>query len=262
MNLIDIKLKQIRNEKRMGLMTHVVVGYPSLKETISLVEVMDQKCADFVELQIPFSDPLADGPTIMKACEDSLERGTKVQDAFSVAKKLSSKVKIPLLFMAYYNTVFKYGVEKFCKDARESGISGLIIPDMPLEEENNEGFSESAKLNKLYVIRVISPASTLERIKMNIKNANGFIYCTSRQGTTGSQKQFDPKVIKYMKSVKELSSIPLALGFGVTNRYDADLGYRYADIIVVGSAIVRIAEIYRGEELKRKVGEFVTSLRV
>lgn len=262
MNLIDIQVEKIRKEKRMGLMSHVIVGYPDLKSTIEMVKVMDKSGVDFVELQIPFSDPLADGPTIMRACEEALEKGTKVKDAFFAAKELSLKVKIPLLFMAYYNTVFKYGVEKFCSDAKNAGISGLIVPDMSLDEEDVEGFSVSAKKNNLHVIRVISPASTVERIKMNIKNSNGFIYCTSRQGTTGNQKSFDPEVIKYLKSVKRLSHVPLALGFGIKNKEDADLGHQYADIIVVGSAIVKIAEQYEGKELIERVAQFVRSLRV
>ncbi len=262
MNLIDVQVEKIKKEKRMGLMSHVIVGYPDLESTIGMVREMDRSGVDFVELQIPFSDPLADGPTIMRACEKSLEQGTKVADSFLIAEKLSKSISIPLLFMAYYNTVFKYGVEKFCSDAQKVGISGLIVPDMNLDEEGTEGFSEAAKNNNLHVIRVISPASTIERIKINIKNSNGFIYCTSRQGTTGNQKSFDPKVITYLESVRKLSPVPLALGFGIKNSDDAKMGYEYADIIVIGSAIVKIAEKYTGQQLFDEVGKFVRSLRV
>src|SRR5687767_6097047 len=115
MNLIDKQTGKIKKEKRMGLMTHVVVGYPSLDATEKLIKLMEKNGVDFVELQIPFSDPLADGPTIMKASEKALKSGIKVKDSFDLARKLTSEVKIPLLFMAYFNTVFKYGVEKFCK---------------------------------------------------------------------------------------------------------------------------------------------------
>src|SRR5258708_39464794 len=112
MNNIEQKLVELKKQKRIGLMTHVVIGYPSLEETNSLVKAMVESGADFVELQIPFSDPLADGPTIMRACEESLQNGTKVRDAFVIMETVSRQVSIPLLFMAYYNTVFKYGVEK------------------------------------------------------------------------------------------------------------------------------------------------------
>src|SRR5258708_6284881 len=127
MNLIDQKLQEIKRNKKIGLMTHVVVGYPSLEETVSIVKTMADAGVDFVELQIPFSDPLADGPTIMRACEESLENGTKVKDAFSIMKQLSAEVSVPFLFMSYYNIVFRYGVDRFCRDAKTAGASGLIV---------------------------------------------------------------------------------------------------------------------------------------
>src|SRR3989344_5493669 len=132
--------RQKMNQK-IKLMTHVVVGHPSIKVTEELILLMDKVEVDFIELQIPFSDPLADGPTIMKACEESLKKGTKVADAFSLASRLNKKVKTPLLFMAYFNIVYQYGIEKFCKDSQEAGIKGLIVPDFPLEEESTKHFS-------------------------------------------------------------------------------------------------------------------------
>ena len=180
MNKIDKQIKKVKKEKRLGLMTHVVVGYPSLEKTINLVKAMEKAGVDFVELQIPFSDPLADGLTIMKACEQSLLNGTKVKDAFNIAQKLSKEVSIPLLFMAYYNTVFKYGTEKFCKDAKIAGASGLIVPDMPIEEEQCEHFIKYCGKYGLRHIRVVSPASTNKRLMKNAKVANGFVYFTAR----------------------------------------------------------------------------------
>src|SRR6476469_9018067 len=129
----------------MKLMTHVVVGYPSIPATEHIVRIMDSLGVSYIELQIPISDPLADGPTIMKACEASLQNGTTVADAFSLAQKLSKEVKAQLLFMAYFNTVFTYGVEKFCADAKKAGIAGLIVPDMPLEEEDQEHFLKNCQ---------------------------------------------------------------------------------------------------------------------
>src|SRR5579872_5845005 len=186
-NDLDKKLAEIKANKKIGLMTHVVVGYPSLKETIALVKLMEKCGVDIVELQIPFSDPLADGPTIMHACEKALENGTKVKDAFMVVKNLNSHVKIPLLFMCYYNTVFQYGIEKFCKDAQGVGISGLIVPDMPLDEEKEEHFYAYAKKYGLHTIQVVSPASTNSRLKKIPQIANGFVYCTAHQGITGAK---------------------------------------------------------------------------
>lgn len=225
---------------KTNLMTHVVVGYPSLKETEDLVLLMDKVGVDFIELQIPFSDPLADGPTIMKASEASLKNGTKVADAFSLAKNLSGKIRTPLLFMAYFNIVFAYGIERFCKDCKQAGIRGLIVPDFPLDEEPTEHFNECLKKYGLLDIKVLSPASTEERIKMNAEVGTGFVYCTARQGITGTQKGFDSNVIKYLKTVRKYFKIPIALGFGISKREHIGQMAGLADIAVVGSAILDI----------------------
>lgn len=240
MNNINAQLQKLKNEKRLGFMTHVVVGYPSLPETEKLVLMMDKIGIDLIELQIPFSDPLADGPTIMKACEDSLKKGTKVKDAFNLAKKLSKKISAPLLLMAYYNTVFKYGVEKFCKDANDAGISGLIVPDMPIEEEENEHFFANCEKYGLTHIHVISPASNKERLIKNKKIAKGFIYATARQGITDAKKGLDPKIAAYLKEVKSVFDIPVAVGFGISSRERVNMIAPFANIAVVGSAVLDI----------------------
>lgn len=268
MNKIIQQLEKIKSEKRLGIMTHVVVGYPSLKETIELVKLMEQLGVDFVELQIPFSDPLADGPTIMKACEASLKNGTKVKDAFDIAKKLSKEVKIPLLFMAYYNTVFKYrrglfsdenGTKKFCMDAKNAGISGLIVPDMPLEEESEEHFIKYCEEVGLHHIRVISPASTDDRLAKNSKVANGFVYFTARQGITGAKNTLDPKLVSNLKTVRQFFKIPIAVGFGISKKEHIQAIKPYADIAIVGSAIIDI--INKGKDYPKRVESFLKELR-
>src|SRR3989344_4588286 len=146
MNNIDIQYKKIRQEKRMGLMTHVVIGYPSMKGTRALVNMMAQEGVDFIELQIPFSDPLGDGPTIHEANTRALLKGVHVKNALALVKTLRKKdhIKIPLLFMTYINIPFTYGLEKFCKDARKVGINGFIIPDYNLELEKIDHFDKLA----------------------------------------------------------------------------------------------------------------------
>lgn len=261
MNLIDKQLARIKKENRLGLMTHLVVGYPSIGLTESLVKVMEDAGADFVELQIPFSDPLADGPTIMRACEKALENGIKVKDAFDLAGRLTKYIKIPILFMAYYNTVFKYGTKKFCQDAKKAGISGLIIPDIPLEEEYEEHFIKYCKEAGLKDIRVISPASTDGRLKKNAQVADGFVYCTARQGITGSQKELDPQVSLFLKSVKKYFKIPIAVGFGISNRERIEMIKPFADIAIMGSAIIDIINNSRENETEGNIKFFLDSLR-
>lgn len=262
MNDIDKQLQKIKSTKRIGLMTHVIVGYPSLEETISIVKTMANSGVDFVELQIPFSDPLADGPTIMKACEQSLAQGTKVKDAFAVMKKLTLEVSIPLLFMAYYNTVFRYGVEKFCRDAKESGASGLIVPDMPLDEEQYEHFYAFTKRYRLHTIQVISPASTSDRMKKNAKVANGFVYCTARQGITGAKKELDPTLRAYLKSVKNVIKVPIAVGFGISRKEHINALRKEADIAVIGSAIIDILQNTKKEKRLSAVKQFIAGLSI
>jgi tryptophan synthase alpha chain len=260
MNNIVKQLEKIKREKKLGLMTHVVVGYPDLKTTKELVKLMEETGVDFVELQIPFSDPLADGPTIMRASEKALENGTKVKDAFELAKKLSEQVKIPLLFMAYYNIVFKYGVSKFCQDAKGAGISGLIVPDMPIEEEESEHFIRSCDENELLHIHVISPASTKERLKKNAEVSKGFIYFTARQGTTDAKKSLDPQIAEHLKDLRRYFNIPIAVGFGISSKDRVDLIRPYADVAIVGSAIIDIINESKGDSLK-EVESFIKSLR-
>lgn len=262
MNKIDKKLEEIRLRKTIGLMTHVVVGYPSLDETVMIVKTMAESGVDFVELQIPFSDPLADGPTIMRACEESLSHGTKVKDAFSVMKKLSSEVSIPLLFMSYYNTVFRYGVEKFCKDAQEAGAAGLIVPDMSIDEEEQENFYKFAKKYDLHTIQVISPASTEERLKKNAEVANGFVYCTARQGTTGAKNELDPTLLAYLQKVKRFISTPLAVGFGISKKEHIEALQGTADIAVIGSAIIDIIKNAKKKERAKGIKNFLSSLSI
>lgn len=262
MTKLEEKLQQIKNQKRIGLMTHVVVGYPTLEETIKIVKTMAENGADIIELQIPFSDPLADGPTIMRACEKSLENGTKVKDAFTTMELLSVQVSIPLLFMAYYNTVFKYGVEKFCKDAATAGASGLIVPDMPIDEESEEHFLLFCKKYKLHNIQVISPVSTDDRLKKNAEVSNGFIYCTARQGITGAKDQLEADLSSYLKKIRKYFSIPIAVGFGISKREHIKMLEPYADITVIGSAIIDIINKSSKHEIERNIKQFLIELKI
>lgn len=260
MNKIDLQLQKIKKEKRFGIMTHVVVGYPSLPKTFSLIKSMEKAGVDFVELQIPFSDPLADGPTIMKASEASLKNGTKVKDAFAIAQKVSMQTSIPLLFMAYFNTVFKYGVKKFCEDAQRAGITGLIVPDFSLEEESNDFLQKYCEKNNLYLIRVISPSSTTERLQKNAKRAQGFVYCAARQGTTDAKKNLDPRIALYLETVKKEFSIPLAVGFGISSRERLKIIEPYSNIAVIGSAILDVINGSPSELIEKNVEDFLKNM--
>lgn len=260
MNLIDRQFEEIKREKRIGLMTHVVVGYPSLSATEEIVKVMADAGADFVELQIPFSDPLADGPTIMKASEEALRNGFRVKEAFTLMQKLSAEVEIPLLFMGYYNTVFKYGTSKFCKDAKSAGATGLIVPDIPLEEEPEEHFIENARKNNLYAIRVISPESTAERLRKNAEVAEGFVYCMARQGITGVKDDLDRAFATYLERARRVFDVPLAVGFGISKREHIQALKGHADVAIVGSGVIDIISRSEKRDIEKNVGDFIKKL--
>lgn len=260
MNLIDQQIRKIKQEKRLGLMTHVVVGYPSLSKTESIIKTMTKAGVDFIELQIPFSDPLADGPTIMRACEQSLTNGTKVKDAFILAHRLSRQIKIPLLFMSYYNIVFKYGTKDFCKDAKSAGISGLIVPDVSLEEESQEHFIKYCKKSGLKNIRIVSPVSTIERLKKNSKAASGFLYCAARQGITGAKKDLDPNIAAFLKKARNYFNIPLAVGFGISKKEHLKKLSSYADIAVIGSAIIDVINKSNKNNVENNIKNFLARI--
>jgi tryptophan synthase alpha chain len=261
MNLIDKQISTIQNEGRIGLMTHLVIGYPTRAVTITLAKILQQSGSDFIELQIPFSDPLADGATIMSACEVALCNGMKVADSFAIAKKIKASVRIPLIFMAYFNTVLSYGVERFCHHAQLAGISGLIVPDLPPEEDYREGLHRNCRRYDLHLIRVVSPASTERRLQKNAELAQGFVYCTSRQGITGAQKTLDASLGKFLRRAHKIMKIPLAVGFGISHADHIKRVRDTAQIAVVGSAIIDIIQSSEQNKVVENVSAFVRSLR-
>ncbi len=238
MNIINQQLQKIKAENRLGLMTHIVVGYPTLAASRQLVLAMAEAGADFIELQIPFSVPVADGPTLMKANQAALEQGTTVSQAMKLMAELAPQAGIPLLFMTYFNIVHHYGVAKFCQDTSASGASGLIVPDMPLDEEPSEHFIGAAEAADLTVIRLLSPASNERRIKLNAELAKDFIYFVSRKGITGARSELDSELRHHLKTIKSFTSLPLAVGFGISSPEQVAALKGQAEIAVVGSAAV------------------------
>lgn len=242
MRSITEQLTLIRQTKKIGLMTHVVAGYPSLQETEKLVLEMEKAGVDFIEIQIPFSDPIADGPTIMRANDRALANKVTTIDTLQLMQRLVKKVQIPLLFMGYYNSLLHYGTKIFCRDAQKAGAQGLIIPDMPIDEEEHEHFIAHCSKYDLAPIRVLSPTSTDERIAANIEVAQGFIYCTAVSGTTGIRNTLDTQTYQFLKKMKQVTDLPLAVGFGISKPEHIQALIGLADIAVVGSAVIQEIE--------------------
>lgn len=223
-------------------MTHIVAGYPTLKKSEEIAMLMARSGVDFIEIQIPFSDPVADGPVIMKANEMALAGGVKVEDCFELMKKLSGKAGSKFLFMSYFNIVYRYGVEKFCKRAKECGCYGLIIPDMPIDEEANEKYLENCEKYGLVAIQVISPLTPDERLRKIANHARGFVYCVSRFGTTGVAAELNPKLKSYLKRVRKFIKLPLAVGFGIAEKRHVEAVHKEAEIAVIGSKIIKLID--------------------
>jgi tryptophan synthase alpha chain len=260
MNNINKQLNKIKKSKKLGFMTHIVIGYPNLEESKRLVIEMADSGVDFVELQIPFSDPMADGPTIMQANKVALDNGITVDNAFDLMSKLTAKIKIPLLFMTYFNIVFNYGVEQFCKDAQQAGAAGLIIPDIPIEEEINEKFLKYCQKYNLIAVRLLSPVSTVDRIKKNSKIADGFVYFISRKGITGSKTELDKDLSKNISTLKKYIKNPIAVGFGISKIEHIQVLKKYADIAVIGSEIINVYNNAKKDKIKA-VGDFLRKMK-
>ena len=229
------------------LMTHIVVGYPSLSESEAIAKAMIKQGVDYLELQIPFSDPVADGPTIMMANQKSLANNTTPVDCFAQMQALASyrdELGSPtkLLFMTYYNIIFNYGIHEFCKKATELGVYGLIVPDMPISCEQHENFFATCKQYNLQPIQIVSPLSTTERLKAVGDAASGFVYCVARTGTTGIKTEITVELQNYLAKVREYINLPLALGFGISTVKDVKAVSEFADIVVIGSHFIKLYE--------------------
>ena len=235
--MLESYLQERKRTKELLLMTHLVVGYPSIDDNFYMLEEMQKADADVVELQFPFSEPTADGPLFVTANQESLDAGMTIDRCFSFMEKASSRFDMPLLMMGYYNPVFVRGEAAFCKQLSACGGKGLIVPDLPLEEASLL-FSEAEK-NKLDPILIITPNCSLERMTVIAEHSRGFIYCVARKGVTGKKTHFDADLDQYLQKVRSVTSLPLALGFGVSNQEDLAYLRGKADMAIMGTAALK-----------------------
>lgn len=240
-----------------ALIPYITVGYPSIEATMEVVPLLARSGCDIVELGIPFSDPLADGATIQKASFYALKNGVTPQICLEVAKELSRKVEIPLVFMTYFNPVFNYGLEEFCHAAARSGIDGLIIPDLPPEEGSE--LEEITRRRGLDLIYLLAPTSTDERIKLVAKKSRGFIYLVAVTGVTGARSKLPAGLEAFVGRVRRAAAQPLCVGFGISTPEQAAQVARTADGVIVGSRLIQLME--DEVNLTSSVGDFIKGLR-
>jgi tryptophan synthase alpha chain len=249
-------LKTALGHKDILLMTHIVLGYPSFEANREVVRQMVEGGVDLIEMQIPFSEPMADGPVIIRANQESLARGTKVRQCLEFAAEMVATHPIPFLFMTYYNILFKFGEADFFAEAAKIGIQGLIVPDLPPEE--GASYLALAREHEIAPILIFAPTSTDERMRELARVADGFIYCVARRGVTGSATSFDEEFYRYIARCRtEAGDLPLAVGFGIRNREDVAALKGRAEIAVIGSETIRLVD----EMGPEAVGPFIAGLR-
>lgn len=234
---LEAYLREERSKREILLMTHIVIGYPDFDTSLRLVETMVQAGVELMELQIPFSEPIADGPVILRANQEALHRGATVDRCFELAGDVARRFPIPFLFMSYYNVLFRRGVKPFTTRMKTEGLRGAIVPDLPPEEAGE--YLSAMKASELDPIFIYSPNTPEERLRTIAAHASGFVYCVARKGATGSATQFSPELSSYLTRARASTTLPLAVGFGVKDRADVDFLRGKADIAVVGSETLR-----------------------
>jgi len=259
--LIAETFARVKAEGRAALMPYLTLGYPTPHLSLELVEAAVAGGADLVELGIPFSDPLADGPTIQRATHLALQQGMTVGRCLEMAAELRTHgVEVPLLFMGYLNPIMAYGVEAFVQESAQAGIDGLIIPDLPPEE--GDEIEEACRDNGLALVYLLAPTSSEERIELVSRRATGFVYLVSVAGVTGARAQLPPGLAGFVSRVRAATKMPLAVGFGIATPQQARQVGELADGVVLGSAILRLVEDEAAvKQPAQKVEDFVRSLR-
>jgi tryptophan synthase alpha chain len=250
-NRIDDCFARLRKEKRKGFIPYICAGDPKLKKTVELGLALEKAGADVLELGLPFSDPLADGIVNQLAAQRSLAAGTTVRGIFDCVREIRRKSQIPIVLYSYLNPIFQFGPDKFHQQAEEAGVDGLLILDLPPEEDLDLG------AGSLVHIRLIAPTTPADRMKKIAKSAKGFLYYVSREGVTGARDSIATSLPQKIDELRKISDLPVAVGFGISTPEQARDVAQHADAVVVGSAIVDlIAKHGDKPETVEKVGAF------
>lgn len=240
MNAIDAKFAELKTEGKTALIPFLTVGDPSLEVTVQILKQLEAGGADMVELGVPYSDPLADGPVIQGSSMRALRKQITILSCINVAQEARmAGVKLPFILFTYYNPVLQLGLERTFALLRDNGISGIIIPDLPMEE--NEEVRGLAEAGGIHLIPLVAPTSN-DRIRTIVAQAKGFVYCVSSLGVTGTRTQFYSGIDDFLQTVKSATDLPIAIGFGISNREQVAKFEAVCDGVVVGSALVRRIE--------------------
>jgi tryptophan synthase alpha chain len=259
MGRIAEKFASLKEQNDKALITFITAGDPDLAATERLILSLEQAGADIVELGVPFSDPMADGPTIQMSSERALAAGTTLPKILATVKSVRSVSQVPIILMGYYNPIFLYGAGRFAEDAVAAGIDGVLIVDLPPEEAVE--FKRLCAGAGLDVIFLLTPTSDEDRVAKVAQMGSGFLYYVSVAGVTGARTDIAANVFADLEKIKGRVGLPLAVGFGVSDPEQAGRLAGVADGVVVGSAIVKLFESFEGRELEERLSGFVTALK-
>ena len=259
MSRIAETFEQLGARGEKALIAFITAGDPCLSMTEECILEMERGGADIIELGVPFSDPMADGPTIQKSSERALSAGTTLPGILDMVRSVRRRSRIPIVLMGYFNPVFLHGVKKFARDAASAGVDGVLLVDLPPEEavEFSKIFS-SAGIDLIYLL---APTSDTARIEKVAGLCSGFVYYVSVTGVTGVRQNVADSLVEKVECIKKIIPLPVAVGFGISDAAQAASVARAADGVVVGSAIVKLFEEFSGEELKKKLGIFIAELK-
>ena len=238
--MLESYIRERLEHKQILLMTHIVIGYPSFDDSFEIVRTMVEAGVDLMELQIPFSEPMADGPVILRANQKALESGSTVQRCFEFAENMAQTFSIPFLFMTYANIPYKYGMDKFADHMAKIKLQGAIVPDLPPEEGGS--YLRAMAGNRLAAIPIFSPETSDPRMAYLSSFASGFVYCLARKGVTGQNTHFSQDLGPYLARCQQATRLPLAVGFGVKEKADLAFLKGHAQIAVIGSQTIRVVE--------------------
>lgn len=260
MNRIDLKFKELKAKKQKALIVYLTCGYPDLKTTEKLVLELESRGADIIELGVPFSDPLADGPVIQESSSYALKKGINLKRIFSLVRVLRKNTQIPICLMGYYNPVLSFGPVKFVREALKSGVDGIIIPDLPPEEDRE--LVSLSKKSGLKTIFFLSPTSSKERMIYIAQVSSGFIYYVSLTGVTGARQNLPLDLRENIRNIKSHTEKPVCVGFGISRPEHVAEVFKIADGAIVGSALIKLIKDNLGQpDLIRNAGRFIEGLK-
>ncbi|MGN0483936.1 MAG: tryptophan synthase subunit alpha [Lachnospiraceae bacterium] len=241
MNRIETKLAQLKEKNEKAFITYITAGLPDMAHTAEIIKAQERGGCDIVELGVPFSDPAADGPVIQDASYHAILGGANLKKTFELVKTVRDEgVEMPIIFMLYYNTIMHYGLEAFVKKCEEVGVDGMIIPDLPMEEQGELKQYLNPETSPL-LIQLVSPVSK-DRVPEILKDARGFVYCVSSMGVTGQEATFHKEILSYLSAVKKESKIPVMMGFGIRTAADVAPMKDSIDGAIVGSHFIKLLE--------------------